>query len=311
MKFRTLGRTGLQVSELGFGSVEIGMEYGIQVDGASNQPTHEDAIAIVQAVIDRGINVIDTARGYGKSETIIGEAIEDRRDELIVMSKISGLNEVQSSDQLKSFITESLETSLRELRTDCIDVYQIHSATNEMIAEGHVVEILEGFRQQGMVKFLGATVYEEDQALDCINDGRLDVLQIAYSMLAPAMSEAVIPKAAEAGVAIVARSVLHRGVLTTKGAGGSLEEQRLHQAAQEFSCLFDEQTESLPHAAIRYVLSNDGVSCALLGMDSMAQVEENLSFGGFDSFSDEQIQQALALAPNDPWSILPPTPGKK
>jgi len=305
MHRRTLGRTGLSVSEIGFGAVEIGMEYGIQVAGQPNQPSRQQAIEIVRTALDKGVNVVDTARGYGASESIIGEAIEDIRDDVVLMSKVSGIDESKTPDELTEFLRDSLETSLRELRTDVIDVYQIHSATMNMLAQGHVVECLRRFREEGKVRFLGATVYESDQAIAVIEEGQIDVLQIAFSMLAPGMSQAIIPKAVENGVAIVARSVLHRGVLTPKGAAGSAEEQRLHQAAKEYTFLFDAETQSLSHAALRFVLSNSDVSCALLGMDNMEQVQQNLGYGDIRPFSAEQIEQVLANPPDDPWSILP------
>ena len=114
-----------------------------------------------------------------------------------------------------------------------------------------------------------------------------------------------MPLAAKRGVGVVGRSVLHRGVLTAKGALGSEEDRRLHAAANEFDFLFDDQTQSLPHAAVRFVLSNRGIGIALLGMDSVEQVDENLAYEGFPPFDDEQLRRVRERAPADPWSVLP------
>ena len=109
--------------------------------------------------------------------------------------------------------------------------------------------------------------------------------------------------AAERSVGVVVRSVLHRGVLTPKGAQGPPEERRLHEIASGFDFLFDDQTRSLSHAAVRFVLSDNRVGCALLGMDSIEQVEENLSYADSRPFSAEQLRRARQLAPADPWAF--------
>lgn len=305
MRHRTLGRTGLSVSEIGFGAVEIGLEYGIQVDGKPNRPDDQQAIEIVHRALDLGANVIDTARAYGESERLLGEALVGKRDSVVLMTKVAGIEASVIGRQLDSAITESLETSLRLLQTDTVDVYQIHSAKVELIRRGEITGILDRLRREGKTRFLGATVYTEEEALAVLDDPRIDVIQVAYNMLAPSMGDRVIPLAVERGVGVVARSVLHRGVLTPKGAVGSADEQRLHTAAHQFDFLFDDDTRSLPHAAVRYVLSNAHISCALLGMDCIEQVEQNLSYADAQPYTDDQLRRVRQSAPPDPWSILP------
>lgn len=305
MKQRTLGRTGLSVSEIGFGAVEIGLEYGIQVSGRANMPNPQEAVRIVQRALDLGVNVIDTARGYGESERLIGLALRGRRDSVVLMTKVAAIDPSLTGQAVYDFVSNSLETSLSLLQTETVDLYQIHSAKIDVIQRGELVDALDRQRQAGKARFLGATVYTEEEAMAVLDDPRIDVLQIPYSMLDASMNDRVIPRAAKQGVGVVARSVLHRGVLTPKGANGSAEEQRLHRAANEFDFVIDANTYSLPHAAVRFVLSNPNVSCALLGMDSIEQVEANLSYGEFVPLSDEQLQRVRELAPPDPWSILP------
>ena len=305
MQRRTLGRTGLCVSEIGFGSVEIGTEYGIQVDSRPNRPDPEQAVRIVRRALDLGVNVIDTARTYGESERIIGQALDGRRESVVLMTKIDHINPDQTGSGLISAIDESLRTSLQLLRTDVIDVCQMHSPTTELIRRGEIVTVLERFRTEGRIRFVGTTVYSHDEALAALDDPRIDVIQIAYSLLDASMDHQVIPLAAQRGVGVVARSVLHRGVLTSKGASGSDQERRLHEVASSFGFLFDDETTSLPHAAMRFVLSNDQVSCALVGMDSLEQVEQNLSYGPIRPFSARQVCRVRESAPPDPWAIRP------
>jgi aryl-alcohol dehydrogenase-like predicted oxidoreductase len=295
----------LRVSELGFGAVEIGVEYGIQVDGKLNRPEEGRAMQIVQRALDLGINLIDTARGYGDSERIIGQAVAGKRDSVVLMTKLAAIDGDLTGEGLQRFMVESLETSLRLLRTEAIDVYQVHSATTTLLQRGEVMGILDRFRRDGKVRFVGATVYGEDDALAVLDDPRMDVLQIAYTMLDASMEDRVIPLAAARGVGVIARSVLHRGVLTPKGTGGSADERRLHEAANGFDWLFDDDTQSLPHAAMRFALSHPGVGCALLGMDSIEQVEQNLGYGDIRPFTSEQLRRVRDSAPPDPWAILP------
>ena len=302
---RTLGRTGLLISELGFGGVEIGQEYGIRVQGQANLPPRDVAVEIVRRALSMGVNVIDTARGYGDSERIVGAAIAGRRDDIILMTKVSCGPQHQHATDLRSAVKHSLETSLEMLDSPWVDVLSVHSASAEVLERGEFVDALEHARAAGYARYLGATVYSEAEALAALRDPRIDVIQIAYSLLDPSMADRVIPLAAEHGVGIVARSVLHRGVLTPKGAGGSTEEQRLHAHASKYRYLFDEETTTLPQVAVRFVLSEPRVSCALLGMDTLSQVEANLASRPRAPYRDEQLARASSARPSDPWAILP------
>ena len=305
MQTRTLGRTGLTLSELGFGAVEIGMDYGIRVAGRPNQPTPQEAVLLLRRALELGVNVIDTARGYGESERIIGQAVGGQRDAVVLMTKVSIPDPAACGQDLQRSLGDSLETSLSLLRTDFVDVLSIHSATRPMLDKGEVVGVLDRLRTAGRTRFLGVTVYHEDEALAALDDPRIDVIQIAYSMLDASMDRRVIPLAVKRGVGVVVRSVLHRGVLTTKGAHGSAAERRLHSAALDFDFLFDAQTRSLPHAAIRFALSHPGVGCVLLGMDRLEQVEHNLGFGLIPPYSDAQLRRVREAPPADPWDVLP------
>src|SRR5690242_16400292 len=114
---RVLGRTGLHVSEISLGTVEIGMDYGI--DGA-RRPSEADACRLLHGALDLGINFIDTARAYGDSEAIIGRALHGRRNDVVLVSK------VQVADRAAMFA--SVSESLRQLKTDYLDVLMLHSA---------------------------------------------------------------------------------------------------------------------------------------------------------------------------------------
>ena len=306
---RPLGGTELRISEIGFGGVEIGLEYGIRVRNQTNLPDAGVATRIVQRAIELGVNVIDTARGYGASERIIGDAIGNMRDKLVLMTKVSCPGNEMHGQAVRETITDSLETSLAELQTTYVDVLAVHSASTGILSRGEVVDCLDRLRTAGKVRYVGATVYTAEEALVALQDSRIDVLQIAYSLLDPSMADQIIPLANRRGVGIIARSVLHRGVLTEKGAQGSPDERRLHAHACNYDYLFDRTTTTLPQVAVRFVLSNKGVSCALLGMDTLSQVEENLAALPQTPYPAADISRATVQCPSDPWSILPGNSG--
>ena len=126
MNYRRLGRTNLQVSEISLGTVELGMDYGIPMQGDHLQPSEAEATRTLNCALDLGINLIDTAQAYGESEAIIGRALKSRRNEYILATKIAGLSwegytGVEFREQVEASITESLRT----LQTDTIDLLYI------------------------------------------------------------------------------------------------------------------------------------------------------------------------------------------
>ena len=128
MRYKRLGRTGFEVSQISLGTVEIGMDYGI----TSSRPVEAEAARLLHRALDLGINFIDTARVYGEAEAIIGRAIAERRKEFVLVSKVLPFDE----EPLKSRVRDSVHESLRLLRTDFLDVLMIHSAPLAVIERG-------------------------------------------------------------------------------------------------------------------------------------------------------------------------------
>jgi len=125
MTYRTLGRTGLTVSALALGTVELGMDYGIAAPGHFTRPVETAAIDLVHAALDAGVTFIDTARAYGESEAVLGKALQGRRDQVVLATKV-GLHRPDGSlpagETLRAEMLTSLETSLRLLQTDRVDL---------------------------------------------------------------------------------------------------------------------------------------------------------------------------------------------
>jgi 1-deoxyxylulose-5-phosphate synthase len=217
MNFRTLGRTGMKVSDISFGAVEIGLAYGIPVEGKIEKPSEQEAHDVLHAALDMGINFVDTARAYGDSEEVIGRALKHRRHEYILATKTLHYGDKGlSAHEQKIAVRESIESSLRALQTDVIDVMQVHNITREVVDRGDVLQVLQEAQSAGKVRFLGASVYGVDDPVAVIEDGHYDVLQVAYNMLDHRLEGKVLPLAAEKGVAITTRSVLLKGALTPR-----------------------------------------------------------------------------------------------
>lgn len=308
MKYRQLGRTGLDISEISFGAVEIGLAYGIPVDGKVEKPSEKDAHDLLHAALDMGINYIDTARGYGESEAIIGRALKGRRDEYILATKAFHYADrgLSVKDQQKA-VQESLETSLRMLQTDVIDVFQIHNITREVVERGDVLQVLQDAQKAGKVRFLGATVYGVDDPLAVIEDGHWDVIQVAYNMLDRRLEARVLPLAAEKGVGVTVRSVLLKGSLTPRYAYLPDSLVELKAAAAKLTEIVQGECESLPEAAFRFVLANPYVSSALVGTSKLRNLRRAADYAAKGPLSDALMAAIRTVQVSDVNQLNPGT----
>ena len=205
---RTLGRTGLEVSTLGYGAMEL--------RGAPNGPdlSADDAATLLNELLDVGVNFIDTSIDYGRSEDVIGDLIADRRDEYVLASKCGCVpGAPQGSDHVHTAenIRNGVEASLRRMKTDHLDLVQFHRSlhADEFDADGALSELLT-LQSEGKVRFLGvsAVLPTLDEQIEM---GVFDAFQIPYSAL-QRDHEDVITRASDAGMGIVIRGGVARGV---------------------------------------------------------------------------------------------------
>ncbi len=279
LKYRTLGRTGLNVSEISLGTVELGLDYGIPVEGEVRRPPEEAAARLLHQALDLGINMIDTARAYGESESIIGRALEGRRREYVLATKVQTFHEMKlSHSDLAARMTASVEQSLQALRTDFVDVLMLHSAPTTAFGDGPFEEILLRLKSRGWCRYLGASVYGEQSALAAIRSGAYDCLQVAYSILDRRPEREVIPEAARENIGLVARSVLLKGVLTHRCRQLPDSLSSLKSAVENMAALLNGDVGSLPELAYRYVLAHQIPQTALVGTGSIAELEQAVGF---------------------------------
>ena len=315
MNRRRLGRTGIQVSEISLGTVEIGLDYGIPVADEERLPSRATAERLLNSALDLGCNLIDTARAYGASEEIIGHALKSRRHEYTLATKVRHYEEAGlSSAALRQAVEHSVAESLRALQTDVADILHVHSATVEVIRRGEITAILQHLQQQGHIRFIGATTYSEAASVAALEDGRFDCLQIAYNLLDRRPEAAVFPLARQCDAGIIVRSVLLKGALTHRSVYLPAELDELKTAVARLQTLLEATEMSLPELAYRYVLAHPDVSTALVGTGRLEELEASLEYSRRSSVPDDilrRIRQVVVRdhAQLDPstWPALEPT----
>ena len=280
--YHTLGRTGLRVSSLGLGTVELGIDYGIDAPGHFGQPAAADSIRLVHAALDTGINYVDTARAYGDSEKVLGSALDGRRDQVVLATKAFTRGPDGSDlagDALRCHMRAELDTSLQLLRTDYVDLWQIHNLDANTLAQVEVVaEVFGEAKQNGKVRWTGASSYGTEHPRLALETDVFDVLQVPYSVIDQRLDDEVIPMAAKQGVGIVARSILLKGVLTPKAEHlpEHLDALRLH--SRRFRDLVESSGLDLTPAqvAIAFGLAHPHIGNVLVGVRTEQELAENL-----------------------------------
>lgn len=312
MNYRILGRTGLKVSSISFGTVELGVDYGIQKPGKSNQPDRDEALYLLQYAADNGINLFDTAPGYGSSEELLGLAIGSRSDCYVttkVSIPISNGKALKGPELLKK-VYGSLEKSLRALQRDVLDIVQIHNATEEVMNQGDITEALFNARQSGKVRFIGVSVYGEEPALTAIRLGHFDVIQVAYNLLDQRMAQNVFPLGQASNIGIISRSALLKGALTERARWLPDELTELRQASERINSTYGISWDTLPQLAIRFCLSSKFIHTVLLGVSNNRELDIAISAALEGPLNEEKLNIAMNFAMNDEnllnpfyWSI--------
>ncbi|MBI3248712.1 MAG: aldo/keto reductase [Deltaproteobacteria bacterium] len=291
MQYRTLGRTGLQVSDVGFGAMTIGGE----IFGATDD---QESLRALHRALDLGMNFIDTADAYGRghSEELLAQVLQTRRQEIVLATK--GGNQFTVRQGLRNFdpdyITSALEASLKRLCIDTIDLYQLHNPSPEVMQRGEIFERLDRLKQEGKIRFYGVSLEKTEDGLVAIATGKPDTLQVVYNILHQDPEEHLFPLAQQANIGILARVPLERGVLSGrfKSAAefaekdwrkGVFAESGLTQtqaAVEKLAFLVKGDIPNLAQAALRFILSNPAVSTVIPGIRTVQQVEDNLLVSG-------------------------------
>ena len=305
MRNRTLGRTGLSVSEIGFGAWAIGGGWGEQRE--------KDSIDALHRAIDLGVNFIDTAAGYGdgRSERVIGQVLKERKEQVWVATKTPPAPgpwppTPYCSDEERyseAYLRSNVEERLRNLGTDNIDLLQLHTWTRAWNRNPRPFEILRRLQAEGKVRHIGLSTPEQDQnsVVGLMRDGWLDTVQVIYNVFEQEPAAELLPTAAECNVGVIVRVVFDEGVLTGKYrkdstfppddfrstyfAGDRLARAvgRTEKIGQEL-----EGTEySLPQAALKFALGHPAVSAVIPGIRNVAQAQANVAAADMPDLPEE------------------------
>ncbi len=270
---RRLGRTGLQVTQLGYGSMGLRgpRTWGVRV------VEDEAAESFLNRVLDAGINFIDTAPDYGVAEERIGRFIGHRRAEFYLATKC-GCDYVQHDDHVevrhtwtREVVLRNVESSLRRLRTDHLDVLQFHGGSAEELQRAGLIDLLMKLREEGTVRFIGISTSLPHIA-DLVGLDVFDTFQIPYSCLSPEHGE-WMERAAASGAGIIVRGGVAKG-----GPDAEIQRPELHavwHAARLDEVLPPQMTRA--ELILRYTISHPHCHTVIVGTCNVEHLDENLS----------------------------------
>lgn len=277
MEYRTLGRTGLAVSTLGFGALEIGRSwpYWRQEKEDFVRPEESDAIKVIYKAMDYGINFFDTAPAYMDSEAILGKAFKGMRKEVLIGTKcgewFDGKNSVYdySYAETKKFV----ENSLRLLKTDYVDLLQIHSATLEVINRGEVLRAMQEAQSEGKARYLGLSTDDAATAAAAMATGDYDTIQVSYNAMNLQFAKEVFPLAQQHSIGVIIKDGMARGKLSSKYADVSDPKEK--QKIEQLKAIAEQYSMNLAELALRFVISNKVVSSVIVGTKKIDHLNAN------------------------------------
>ena len=322
MNYRTLGQTGAKVSEIGFGAWAIGGN----AYGNSYGPTDDaESKRAIRRAYELGCNFFDTADvyGHGHSETLLGEALHDVRDEVIIATKVGGnfynrdihplmrdriaqtigrpLDQIADGETLplthdanftSSYLRFAVERSLERLRTDRIDLLQLHNPPINLISALDTYEPLEQLKREGKIRFYGVSVHPPEEGVAAVNATRPDTVQIVYNLARREAEDTFLATAHAANVGVIAREPLANGFLAGRYSPESAWERgdirsrmprpyvaQLAAMGQRVRALAEKSGLTAAQLALKFVLDRGDIASAIAGMKTVRQVEENLNAG--------------------------------
>ena len=306
MKKRTLGKSGISVSEIAFGGVEIGIPYGIGVKSAADMLPVMEAIRLLHTALASGINFFDTARLYGESEKIIGQAFHGMREQVVICTKCRHLTNQDGNlppeHKLKTLIESSLDESLTALQTDYVDVLMLHQATSGILHNDAIPVIFENLKKSGKIRATGISTYIPEETKQAIESGVWDVIQLPFNMMDQRQKE-FFPLAEKNGVGLVIRSVLLKGLLSSKGKNLHPALSGVEKHIKRYDRLLEGVAYPLSTLAVKFVLSFSGIATALVGIDSFEYLQQALDAANGEYLDENQLELALKLAFADPEFI--------
>lgn len=294
MEKRRFGNTDMNVTVLGFGGSEIGYE------GAAQSTVS----VLLNSALDAGLNVIDTAECYPGSEELIGNSVSDRRKEYYLFTKCGHPEGYQSADWRPESLLKSIERSLRRLRTDYLDLVQLHSCSDDELRKGDVITALKQAREKGYARYIG---YSGDghAALYAIQSGQFDALQTSVSIADQQAIDLTLPLAAKHNIGVIAK----RPIANAAWRSGRKPPNPYHhvywERLQQLKYGFlNGDAEQAIGTALRFTLSVPGVHTAIVGTTKPERWQQNaklLETGPLSPKEFEEIRKHWKQTADEGW----------
>lgn len=279
---RMLGRTGQAISVIGLGGLEVGRDWGIGQGEVTQRPSEDQAITFLQQVLDLGVRMVDTAAAYHQSEARIGMALEHRRAEYFLASKCGEHSREPHTyyDFSYEAIADSINQSLGRLRTDEIDLMQIHFGPEpaKVIKEGQTLRAMQDARDAGKVRYLGVSP-EVEHLPQLIDSGDYDAVQVTYNLL-DRSAEDEIKRAADHGLGVLVRFPLAMGWLTPRASDWIEQNPTQKSRLAPYLELVHGNYQELYRLALHFVARMPEVTSILVGtknIDHLQQAVEAVS----------------------------------
>jgi aryl-alcohol dehydrogenase-like predicted oxidoreductase len=307
MKYRPLGNTELNISEISFGTWAIGGSWGSVEDAES--------LRALQTAMEQGVNFFDTADVYGNghSEELLAKATAGREHEIYIATKFCRAGNVHDPEiYTEKAVRAYCEASLKRLNRESIDLYQIHCPPLDILKQGLVFEVLDKLQAEGKIRYYGVSVETVEEGLFCIQQPNVRALQVIFNIFRQKPLDELLPKAFAQGVGILARLPLASGLLTGKFSEQTTFEANDHRSfnnngehfnvGETFAGLgfakglelsrqlswIAEGKENMTRAALRWLLDHESVSCVIPGFKNTAQVLDNLQVLHVPSFTEPE-----------------------
>jgi aryl-alcohol dehydrogenase-like predicted oxidoreductase len=313
MRYRRLGRTGLEVSELGYGAWGIG---GSQWLGAQD----DESLSALHKAIDEGLTFVDTALAYGRghSEELVGQVVRGRGETVHVASKVPPKNQRwpapddATADEAfpGEWVRRCTERSLRNLGLERIDVQQLHVWNDRWVGQGDWLEAVQVLKDEGKIGAFGVSIndHQPANALALIRTGVVDTVQVIYNVFDQSPEDELLGACREHDVGVIVRVPFDEGALTgtitpdTEFPDGDFREHyfrdgRRQEVFDRTQAIADDLgigRDGLAEVALRYVLSHDAVSTVIPGMRSVRNVERNLAAAAKGPLEPEQLERLRA-----------------
>lgn len=323
MNYKTLGQTGLKVSEISFGAWAIGgTSEAAGTQWGWGEVPERDAIAAVHRARDLGVNFFDTADVYGngRSEEVLGKALANNWGKALIASKVGNVvrNGVGGKDWSRQHIVESCENSLKRLKKDVIELYQLHNPEMADIKNGDWPETMELLQKQGKIRWYGVSVFLPEEAMAVLERGKGQVIQLAYNALRLEMEEKVLPLAQKKNVGIIARVPLYYGILAGKFKADTTfpaDDHRSHTLPPETMRELVPRAEKIREIAgipagdssrfgqwsLKFILSHPAISTVIPGARNPQQAEQNCSASDGQKLPDAQANAVRKMWKEDQY----------